>query len=592
MIKNYFRTLLALAATMLLTTACVDDNYDLSDIDGTIGISVNELTIPLKVDSISLNQIIEIEEGDQIKIVEDENGKKIYAITEEGTFESDPIDVPGFTTNKPSIDLIHEELTPEEIITAKALGGARKTNSVVYKISNATEKFETTSDKVDSALISLHRIDVINTTFEANIELDPDNNFKDFTKTFTGVKVKLPKGFIGDFYVNNELISSEKYDYIKGILDLSDKNIITDDGKIGIKVFIHSIIAKDNADVVHVDNYFDLHGEIGVSDGYFIVSTDGLTELPRPVIDYTCRSELSQITVHRFTGEIKYDIDDFEIDPVTLSNIPDFLNDKETNIQLANPQIYINVTNPVAHNGAKAETGLEITAIRDNGADKTFSLDEGSKIKIESADNVLCLAPADFAGKMRPGYENATLVPFTSLSNILSGQGLPDQLAITAVAPRFPQQLVSDFELDQTIEPVQGTYYLFAPLAIEASSNIVYTDTLKDWYDETLEKLTISKVKVNANIVSDIPLELTVNVAPIDVNGIRLDNVVCNEVHVDAFADSELEFNIEGDIKNLDGIIIEATLHGAKDNTSLSPDQKIDVKKLRVTVSGQYIDEM
>ena len=79
------KPLLLLATTVFVMSSCVDDNYNLSDLDTTVGISVNKLTIPLNVDSLVLDQVIDLEKNSQIKktVV---NAKEIYALVDEGTF--------------------------------------------------------------------------------------------------------------------------------------------------------------------------------------------------------------------------------------------------------------------------------------------------------------------------------------------------------------------------------------------------------------------------------------------------------------------------------------------------------------------------
>ena len=78
--------LLASAATIALTTSCVDDAYDLSDMDMTVGFNVNELTIPLNVEEVTLDKILDFEsEQIQKRTV---GGKEIYVFVEEDKFES------------------------------------------------------------------------------------------------------------------------------------------------------------------------------------------------------------------------------------------------------------------------------------------------------------------------------------------------------------------------------------------------------------------------------------------------------------------------------------------------------------------------
>ena len=65
MIKKKLFILLAAAGTM--TVSCVDNNYKLSDLDTTVGVSVNNLTIPLNVDSLLLDQVLDLDEDGKVK---------------------------------------------------------------------------------------------------------------------------------------------------------------------------------------------------------------------------------------------------------------------------------------------------------------------------------------------------------------------------------------------------------------------------------------------------------------------------------------------------------------------------------------------
>ena len=95
---------LALLASLSLL-ACVDNAYDLSDIDSTVGVKVNNLVVPLKLDAITLQNMLNLEDDSQIKII---NGE--YAFLEEGSFESATIKIHSFTIPAPEIAPISETL--------------------------------------------------------------------------------------------------------------------------------------------------------------------------------------------------------------------------------------------------------------------------------------------------------------------------------------------------------------------------------------------------------------------------------------------------------------------------------------------------
>ncbi len=78
MMKRYFLAATPIAA-MLLLTGCMDDNYDLSNIDTTSEVKVNGLVLPVNVKPVTLS--ID-EEGGITEEVDPATGKKIYAYTD------------------------------------------------------------------------------------------------------------------------------------------------------------------------------------------------------------------------------------------------------------------------------------------------------------------------------------------------------------------------------------------------------------------------------------------------------------------------------------------------------------------------------
>lgn len=102
---------MGLSAAVLITAAssCVDNAYDLSDIDTTSRFNAKDLVIPMNIDQITLDQVLDLDDDSEVKTIV-QNGKKIYAVQKDGTFKSDPIKVSAFTTTKPTINPITSTL--------------------------------------------------------------------------------------------------------------------------------------------------------------------------------------------------------------------------------------------------------------------------------------------------------------------------------------------------------------------------------------------------------------------------------------------------------------------------------------------------
>lgn len=612
------RLFILLAATGTMLASCVDNNYKLSDLDTTVGINVNNLILPLNVDSLVLDQVLELDEDGKVKRDTLENGDIIYAIIEKGTFESDKIEIPAFETASPDIEPIISVLTRDKSANIRSRKGGMEKDGITsakYPI-NVTDftKFET-SGKVDPSITGIDKIRV-NADFGAviNVSENPDLIEKIKFVSFEDLKMDVPKGLEGTFVVSigkDEKDVTKCYDNTTGVLDLGKyQEVYGEELQVKVENTLSELkfdarvdaidLTKAGDDIKLENGEFQLKSSVSVSGDIVVYGEDiddkfTLDDLP-DVINYECVPSLSEIIVSEFTGKVKYDIEDINIAPISLTDIPDMLSQDSTNIKLANPQIYIRLNNPLAANNLYAEAGLAMVAKRKDGSEKTISLGD-DKLKMADAYNVYCLTtdgnmPRE---RMHSQYKDAVNKKFVGFSDILSGNGgngLPDNIEIDVVDPMIPEQTIKDFELGQTIDKVQGTYLFYAPLALkDETSFVIYQDTLDGWYDETLEKLSIKKLAVKADVNSEIPLKVEVSFYPLDVKGKVIKGVKSSSVTLNATGASQpVEISMEGKIENLDGIIVRAKLSGA-DGKPIAPSQAVNFKNLKIAVDGSYTDE-
>ena len=608
--KTYLLTVILFALS-----SCVDENYNLSNLDTTVEVNITKLTVPLNVDSLVLDQVLDLEDNSRIKkaVV---NGKEIYALVEEGSFKSGKIEIPGITTDSPDINPIKAKLNKSQRPkNSRRRGVGRKSERPlgIYPLSNISTSFNAKGE-VDQTIKGIRKINV-DAAYNMKVDVSDDALMSKVDKiSFEGFKAKLPKGLEGkiEIIADKSVDLSSLYDSSTGILDMSGEKmtpeleeklmscLTTEKGTLELNFEIDAIdMDKASGEIKFENGLFEYIGNIKVEEGDIAIYSDELKEemtfdkLPN-TIDYVCTPKLQEIVVEKFSGDIQYDIDGIKIDAVKLNGLPDFFAQDETNIELANPQIYLKLNNPLANDQIYAEAGLEMVAKRNNKNDKYATLDD-EVLKMDKMENVFCLTSDVNIKKeeMAAEYNNATVVPFTGLSSILIGNGLPDEININVVNPNIPKQEISDFKLDQKINPVEGTYMFFAPLALkDANSRIVYTDTIDGWHNETMEKLTITEIVVNTNIKSDVPLNLALTFLPIDVNGNVFNNVKTTKMMVEANEKLQpIEFGIAGEIKGIDGLIIRAVLTGSNGET-ITPDQKLTLNDLKITVSGQYVDEL
>lgn len=580
--QNLLKTCVPLSALCLLS-GCIDNKYDISDIDKTTQINVNDLVVPVNIDAIELSDIIELDDDSKIKIV-NVNGKEVYAVTQDGTFSSDDINVAAFTAEKPQIDPAYAYFRIDVPTRAQV-------QDYNYKLSRSeTQDVSFKASNVDKAVKKITALEFKPLVIEMNMTasgLDSNTTLELPTVTFNFLKgLVIP-----------QLPSNYSYDDVEGKLTVT--NLPYTD-KATIKITATGLdFTKADASLVEVNGeqqfIFDSGVDLDGGDMILHMSYDNTVPSPADEIEFTLVTDVNELEATYFSGEIEYNLDGegLNIDPVSLSDLPDFLADEKTDLILANPQIYINLNNPVANYDLGFETGLQLTSVR---GDQRETFDPEDKVEVGYNHGVA--GPYNFVispvtpSDILPDYaQNIKHVEFSSLSNVLAGDGLPESLEINLVNPMLPTQTVERFELGSSIPGVEGKYEFLAPLALKNGSVIIYSTTENGWADDDLDKLTIKSLTIDADATSTLPLGAEVFIHPLDKNGNSIPGVTVVPADLAAMAENaHLTMTVSGDIRELDGVKIEAVVRPASDD-ALAPTQTITLKNIRAKVSGFYLTD-
>lgn len=583
----------AALALLCLFNGCVNDDYDLSDIDTTTQIKVNDLTIPVNIDVVNLGDIITFDENSKIQPVTID-GQTFYALRETGSFESDPIEINSVTAPAPVLAPTEDHLDQLLAPRAAAAGSNPLLQPKTYEIKDMGNDIHYNAGHVDEAIVDLDFIEAdmsLTITLEA---LNAGNSLE--SVLFENVVLQLPKGLVA---------TTEKgtYDPVTGLWDIPSHMVTT--STTSLTLFATGVNFKQAGAEIDADHSFDYKGEFRIKSGLVTItpSVAAITELPASLY-FRASYSVSDMVAKSFSGMVNYRLDGFDIDPVSLSDIPDFLSGEGTNIRLANPQIYLQVNNPVAGNKLNCSTGITLTAMREGAPDLTFSPDNGAfvighEFGIDGPYNFV-LAPSITSLTIPDIYkDNLNFVEFTSLTGLVATPenfavvGLPDRIGIHMDDPQVYDQRVTDFHLGVTLPGVRGSYEMVAPLALENGSMIVYTDRQDGWNDEDVDAITITTLSLTATITNNCPVGVELTAWPIDVNGERIKGVEVRSSHVDAnAADVPLVISMTGEVRHLDGVIFEARVNGSSNSTALAPDQTITIKNVRAKVSGYYEKEL
>lgn len=578
------KVLLHSAAAVLVggmaLTGCVDSDYDLSDIDGTTELQVKDLVLPVNIDEIKMSNIVSIGDTGMVKVF---NGE--YVVLDSGTYHSDPIVVPSIVVPSPDIAPIKSHITLIEDNHVMST----PTFPLVFDIGEQFSEFTYHQSDVSEYIVD---VNMIMANFDITIDLRVDgleNNIKSWV--LEELKMQLPKGLTGETNMG-------VYDPETGVVEIGA--IEVNGPVVNFKMSVTEVDThKAGAVFDNATHSFTFSDRLGILTGYVVVAEKDITSLANmpSTADFTIAPAMGELNVDVFGGRVKYSIDGIDIPDIPLTGVPDVLSQNMTDISLVNPQVYICFSNPLGANfGLVAQTGLTLTAKRPNQPDQKYSIDNPYfSLACDGCQGCqFCLAPTDPGhGNYFGKYVNAQYVPFTSLGDLLSGNGLPSAIGITLDNLCVPEQDIDHFPLGVNLGKMTGCYTIFAPLQLKDGSKIIYTSTETGWWDEEVAKVTIKTLQVEALVTNDLPVDFEIKGYPIDVNGNQINNVEVEGLMVKSGAtDEPLTIKVTGEIKDLDGITFVATAKATPQQETLRPDEHIVLKNIKAKISGSYITKL
>ena len=561
-------------AALFVFAACTDNDYDLSDVDTTARFTVKDLVVPVNLDDITLDYVLDLKDDSKVK----KNGNE-YAVIEEGTFNSNTITVNSFTTAgstthvSKEITISHDAPAPNRSNRVRPDAGTFLGSAIIP--TNTTD-INASTQNVDPSIVSIDKIGV-----ELQIKL---------AIQFTGLTNVIKKIDIENLniqFIKGLTLSIDKgeYDPETGIISIGDTQTTTDH-KYDLTINITAIDAA-KAGIEFSNGNFNFSSTANVIEGsrlalYLDQVKSGISIASIPTTaGYDLSATIGAGKITSFSGDIRYDITGINIDPIDLTNIPDMLNQEGTNIELTNPQIYLSLNNPLIQSGYNlfAQTGLRLTG---NAPYATTA----NAIKLDKANNVFVLSPQVPATNYQ-GFENAQHVLFADLGKVVSGSAVPKSVSIDVLSPQIPTQTINNFQLGTTLPAVNGKWLFYAPLDLTENSLIKYTKSWDDWQDDDLDGLTVQKATVTCVMSSDVPLDLNVSFTLLGRKGTLSGSTTIAPKAKDVAINIPLSGT---DVSQIYGMTIDAKIKGS--NQTLAPNQKIVVKNLKAKVSGYYDKEL
>lgn len=582
--------ILRAALTLLVlipVSSCIDNKYDLSDIDTTSQFKVKDLVVPLNIDVITLGDIFNAKENDIIQEVT-LNGNKFYAINKKGSFRSNVFNIPSFISSAPYIS---PNIINYSIGNSSQTAGNRLiipmsqpvNNNLIYK-----------AEGIDATIVTLEDIYTDKLTF--TITFEAQNLPSGIDVSLNDIIIQLPKALDLDHSDLNFVYNSSS-----GRLSLNSLPLVN--GVAQLSIIANRVNLPANGCRIS-ENSFTLSSCLNIERANLVVEKSSSSDSYPSDIKLQASYSISDMVAKAVTGYIEYhfDGDGMSIPSIDLSVIPDFIAGSGTNLILSNPQVYLSVNNPLTALGLDWTSGFQVTAIRNGLPAKSYSLDYGhvgvdhSKPLGERYDFRLSPELGKEQLLIPQGYENPEHVMFSALREVLSGDGIPEQLDIEFVDPKIFRQHIDKLLLDTQFPALEGNWEFIAPLALtnleNNKSQIIYSKTDKGWHATRLYDMTIETLELTMKVDNDLPLEATLSGYPIDITGRQIGNVSIEGAVVQANAkDQEVKLYITGEVKKLDGITFTAVVYPDSDEP-LSSSQTLSLKDIKAKVSGYYVKKL
>lgn len=556
----------------LWTVSCVDNKYDLDkDIDMTINVGGEHLTIPAgSSDTAYLSKIIEVEEGD---ILQPDATTRVYHLTKRDDIDVDPTTVKEVTISSANTDL------KQELVGSGDGGSGSKTTELDVKNNLRAE-----ASDIDEALIELGALGAKTpTSLTLAFEFLNTGNLTFGSVTAKNLEIQLP-----DFLM-----------FEKGEVEEGNKLILNNEE------------LKNAQKVLHVIGYqFGGKAEEGeIPDKNRTITINGLVTMQGQVVTsgingsgsltMTLDVTLEEMTANSVTGVIQPEIK-AETTNIELNDLPDFLKDEETRMDITNPVILLRAENQLE---TPVEVDAVLTPMKGNAQIDGKEVKVGSgygktPVVLASGKNVIALS--------RTGectIEGVTSnVKVEDINDLL--ETIPDDIEVD-LQPVVRNEGYYTAELGRAYE-MPSSYEVDVPLSFEQNLNIVYNDSVQDLNKDLndLDKVILKKANVLLTVDNAIPLKLQLkpeNVLIKDVYGNELTAVkktieedkqyVTESTDGEKPVTSELVLNLTSEdtafLSKIDRICFKLTaVPGSATGVPLKDTQWLKVTSIKLSVPG------
>ena len=567
-----------LAGGLTLAGCSTDDSIDVGEVDTTIGVKLNNFTVPLgQAEKITLGDVLDLKDDDCISTTANGDYEffkqgdaadpahpqvDIINVSEKTSKDEDPFIGP---SEKPAgFDLLPVGTT----LTGTAGSISKALNTFNYSAAKPDDVLDLTTAEVEG---------------EATIIVNFNTHLQGFIDKFTSFDIEFPAYMTLEEPTQGTLVGNKlKFGEVA-----TNSTIYS---KVKLKSLKFQEIDAANKLVIQNGNITML-GDVKVDVTYpDLVKKNNSSDITKMQINGI--TSITTVKITSATGKFdpKIDLDDIGDIKIDSKDVPDFLDDPQVNITLTDPQITLNINSDV-----------DLDAVVDGTLTSTFNNGTTSEVKISNIEIprkknskiLICRQP-----KKLPYQDYTAVYVVNNLSDLMTK--IPEKVTFKANA-RVDKTKAGTIKLG-TPYTISTSYSFKAPLSLEAGSTIVYDDKTDGFYEDIdendIDLRGEAELVITGKVTNNSPLELTLAPTAIDVNGnalkgIKLVSANTIKSNLTDKTPSDLKITLTKDANvnlkdvKFDGIKFKATAV-SKDATTLNKDNHyININDLKISVNSE-----
>ena len=547
------------AGSAFLTTACVDNSYDLSeDLDLTMGLGSNGLSVPMgNVEKIYLNDILSVDES--VKL----DAANQYYLVEDGTTNFD-FTIDNVTTKVDNPTLRTEAGKPAlPFNTVCEILGAAGVSSITLPAvpqvfsgeAEGTQSMDFSVTDISSAITAIHSVSFTPLKVSLSLEWFKSNAALKFDlKELKDVEITLPSilhvvdGSVSEGWklVEGHKLVAKSVAFnganMKEIVSFTiDQAQLKDCSKIEKGELPRKLTIKPEFLQIKMKGGADF-----VNTGSFTMNSNDYMDVRLHIkVGTPGANNKTNVYVTRAKGVfdplINPDVESIDI----ASELPDFLQDPKVRVNVSNPTLKFNVY-PKNNVQIPADVDFYATlhSIKD-GADQVYPVEFPKYTRLYKNTSNVIYFHQDAAGPYDPnGLESdasgkkVQTVKVDNISSLISV--LPDHIEVDLGAngadnadkhirvAQEENEVVLGQQYNQAVD-----YTIYVPFEFKNGVTIVYTDET-DGMNEDLKDYAADGIQISAEAENTIPLDLKATISAYDMYENLIPGIQFEEVDVKA----------------------------------------------------------